>query len=208
MRVETTTRTLYKFHELTEEAKAKAIEQWREDIYDMPFFWTDEALEAIKKGLDAFQCDLRDYSINWESPSQSDFTIRYPENAEELTGNRLRTWLINNADSGTLTEPKHYGKYISGEKGQRGRYQRYSRILKNDSYLPFTGVCYDESFLDPVRKFIKCPDNSSLSDIMEAACYAVNKDIESEIEYQNTDAAIIETLEANDYEFTEKGKLA
>jgi len=43
---------------------------------------------------------------------------------------------------------------------------------------------------------------------MESACIAVNRDIESEIEYQNTDAAIIETLEANDYEFYLNGKIA
>ena len=206
MRTETT--TIYKFDELPSEAKATAIEKFRESNYDLPYFWTGEALEAIKKGLDAFQCDLKNYSIDWSNPNGSDFTIRYPENAEELTGNRLRTWLINNADSGTLTEPKHYGKYISGEKGQRGRYQRCSRILKTESSCPFTGVCYDESFLDPIRKFIQRPDNSTLSDLMEAACIAVNRDIESEIEYQNTDEAIIETIQANDYEFYLNGKIA
>jgi hypothetical protein len=199
---------IYKFHELPAESQAKAVERWRDANYEEQFYGSDEALESIKKGLDAFSCDLRNYSIDWSNPNGSDFTIRYPENAEELTGNRLRTWLINNADSGTLTKPKHYGKYISGAKGQKGRYQRYSRILKTESSCPFTGVCYDESFLDPIRKFIQKPDNSTLSDLMEDACIAVNRDIESEIEYQNTDAAIIETLEANDYEFYLNGKIA
>ena len=199
---------IYKFHELPAESQAKAIERWRDGNNKEPFFWSGEALESIKKGLDAFNCTLMDYSIDWSNANGSYFTIRYPENAEELTGNRLRTWLINNADRGTITEAKHYGKYISGAKGQKGRYQRYSRILKTESSCPFTGVCYDDSFLDPIRKFLQNPDNSTLSDLMESACIAVNRDIDSEIEYQNTDAAIIETLEANDYEFYLNGKIA
>lgn len=199
---------IYKFHELPAESQAKAIERWRDRNNQEEFFWSGEALESIKKGLDAFSCDLRNYSIDWSNPNGSYFAIRGPENAEELTGNRLRTWLINNADTGTLTTAKHYGKYFFPEGSKKGRYPRYSKISRTEPCCPFTGVCYDESFLDPIRKFIQKPDSSSLADLMEYACIAVNRDIESEIEYQNTDAAIIETLEANDYEFYLNGKIA
>lgn len=189
---------IYKFDELPPEAQAKVIEKWTEQNYEEQFFWANEALEAIKKGLDAFSCDLRDYSIDWSNPNGSYFKIRYPENAEELRGNRLRTWLINNADTGTFTGPKKYRKIAK---------KRESRIIKVESSCPFTGVCYDESFLDPIRKFIAHPDGRDLTDLMQGACRAVNKDTESEIDYQNTDAAIIETIQANDYEFDENGEM-
>lgn len=206
---------IYKFHELPAESQAKAIERFREGNYQEGFLWSDEALEAIKKGLDAFSCDLRNYSIDWSNPNGSYFAIRGPENAEELTGNRLRTWLINNADTGTLRTAKPYGKYEKREskryhegKETFWRYDRYSKIQKIDSSCPFTGACYDESFLDPIRKFIQKPDSSSLADLMKSACIAVNRDIESEIDYQNSDEGIIETIRANDYEFYINGKIA
>lgn len=198
---------IYKFDELTEEAK-EAARQWvRDTNNENGYFWADEALESIKKGLQAFNCSLDNYSIQWDNTNQSSLKIGTPENAEELTGLRLRTWLINNADTGTLTTAKPYGKYEKRASG-KWRYDRYSKILKEESSCPFTGVCYDESFLDPIRKFIQAPDSSTLAELMDSAAFAVLKDVESEIEYQDTDTAIDETIQDKGYEFTENGKRA
>lgn len=208
MRTETIIRHIYTFDELSEKAKETARQWIRDTNNEADYFWADEALESIKKGLAAFSCDLKNYSIDWMNANRSDFTIRYHENSEELTGLRLRTWLLNNSLNDTFAERKHYGNYFFPEGSKKGRYQRYSRILRVESSCPFTGVCYDDTFLDPIRKFIQAPDNSDLSDLMQSACIAVNRDIESEIDCQNTDEAIDETIRANGYEFHENGKPA
>lgn len=195
------TKTVYTFDELSPEAQQQAIDKERSNVYEREFFWRDEAFAAINEGLQAFQCKLKsNYSIDWGNKHQSDLTISTPENAEELTGIRLRTWLLNNCDSGTLTAPKTYGKYEERANGE-WRYDRYSKILKVDSCCPFTGVCYDESFLDPIRAFIKKPDNSTLQELMEQAAYNVIKDTESEIDYIQSDEGIREYLSGQDYEY-------
>lgn len=207
---------IYTFEELTPEDQARAIEDRRQANQEEPFFWSGEALEAIKLGLDAFGCSLGGYSIQWDNANLSDVPFSTPENAAELTGLRLRTWLINNADPGTLTTAKPYGKYEKREnkryhegKFDHWSYDRYSRILKVQSSCPFTGVCYDESFLYPIRDFIKKPTpGTTLADLMEDAINAVLRDVESDIEYRDTDEAIREELIANDYEFTENGEMA
>ena len=70
-------------------------------------------------------------------------------------------------------------------------------------------MCYDESFLEPIRQFIAHPTaTATLEDIMENAVDKVLRTVQSEIEYKDTDAAIDETIQANDYEFDENGKPA
>lgn len=203
--MKTETITYYTFDELSPEAQERAIQDRREANWQEPFFWSDEALESIKKGFNAFGCSIGRYSIQWDNSRQSNVPFSMPENAEELTGLRLRTWIINNAYS-ALRERKPQGKYYFPEGSKKGRYPRRSRIIYTDTSCPFTGVCYDESFLDPIRKFIAQPDpRTTFEELMEDAINAVLKDVQSEIEYRYTDQGIREELGVNAYEYTENG---
>lgn len=206
MRTETV--TYYTFDELSPQAQGRAIQDRREANWQEPFFWADEAMESIKEGLNAFGSSIGRYSIQWDNANLSSVPFSMPENVEELTGLRLRTWIINNAYS-ALRERKPQGKYYFPEGSKKGRYPRRSRIIYTDTSCPFTGVCYDESFLDPIRKFMAKPDpGTTFEELMEDAISAVLKDVESEIEYRDTDEAIREELEANGYEYTKNGKIA
>ena len=197
---------IYTFDELSEEAKEKAIEYFQA-TEDFDFVGQD-AMATIRKGLEAFGNGLSNWSIDYTSSARSSFSIESVDSQiEELTGQRLRTWLLNNHYE-NFFEPKPYGKYEKRANG-KWRNDRYSKILKTATCCPFTGVCYDESFMDVFREFVKNPCNyTTFEDLLKSAVETVLSDLEKECEYLISEEAIIERIEGGDYEFTENGELA
>ena len=62
--------------------------------------------------------------------------------------------------------------------------------------------------IDPIRDFIKSPDKeTTFEELIKDCFHSFAKSVASDIEYQNSDEAIIETIEANDYDWTEDGKI-
>ena len=91
----TKTIEIYQFGELNEQAKENAREWWRNGHHD--FAWSDEWMDSAKKGLEAFGAELKNWSIDCLNINASSWTVKnHDSNADELTGVRLRTWLINN----------------------------------------------------------------------------------------------------------------
>jgi len=72
---------------------------------------------------------------------------------------------------------------------------------------PLTGVCFDESFLDAVRNFIARPSDISFTELMEDCVYNTIKAGCNDYEYQQSEEAIIETIEANEYDFKDDGTI-
>lgn len=184
---------VYTFDELDERAKEKARE-WMRDGYD--YSWTGEVRDTLKAFESAFPVTAKDWQYG---PGDYQVTARYTgdDNAEELTGLRLRTYLINN-----------YGRILTTAKTIRKGWQgksRKSKCQKEDNACPFTGVCFDESALAPIRKFIKKPDNSTFSELLAECLDSLFADASNDWEYQLSDEAIDETILANGYEFDEDG---
>lgn len=189
MKTITTQTEVYKFAELSEDAQQTAIDEMRNyDDYDFKDLW-DSSKEAEK---------LYDELHNIEG---------------EISGARLYTWLINNFDR-FWVDPIVYSKHKDGSFKKSDYVYKYdcvkfrrSRIqtVNNLENCPLTGVGYDYSFLQPIVDFLKNPDKHTTNlDLVLPDGESIAQD---EIDYQNTDAAIIETIEANDYDFTENGKL-
>lgn len=177
----------YQFSELSDEAKRKALDEF-EPCTDYIY---DDAHETVK----AF-CKL--FGVKEGSHSWLEVNTNYiDDNVLELTGERLRKYLINNFYT-DIFSPKVYR--LNGK-------QRKSKIfVTNDS--PLTGVCYDYSILDPIIKFIEKPcKHTNFKDLMNKCFNELEKDINNEVEYRYSNEAKIEDIEANEYEFTEKGKM-
>jgi hypothetical protein len=194
---------LFQFDELSDESKQRAIQEWREEGID--HWWTDEYIETIKKGLKAFDAVFADYEIDFAETYRSSWRIDALEPKEEITGQRLRTWIINNY-WGVLYSKKHYGEYTKDATGT-WKYPRYSRIIQTESDCPFTGFCGDNDFLEPMRKFIKRPNDGQtfkdlLNECVESVLFAGNKDFE----YQYSDEGIAETIRGNEYDFRANGE--
>lgn len=199
---------IYQFSELSDEAKQKAIEWMRDSNMEFGHWFIDEAFKTIEKGVEAFDFRLSKYSIDWENANMSSTTITTGLDdaiAEEISGVRLYKYLVNNF-SGIFWERKHWGEYTKNENTGKWRYKYYSKIQNIEHSCPFTGVCYDDDFLEPFREFLKKPNGLTLKELVEEGIEKVLRSVESEIEYRNTDEALIEDIEANEYEFTEKGK--
>jgi len=175
--------SVYQFSELSESAKEKAISDFR--VFD-EYSWSQEVLQSVEDGLEHFGASLSDYSIDWNNINCSSWKISFPEQGE-LSGVRLWKYLQNNH----LT---YWNKYQ----------KKTDELLSGN--CPFTGVCFDEDFLDNIRKFIKRPDSSTFEDLLEESVWNCFNAGCKDYEYQQSDEAITEMIEANDYEFTEDGE--
>lgn len=191
---------IYKFSELSKAAKQKAIEWWKDtETFDYIY---EEAFESLKAFSDIFAIKIQDYDFN--EPYRSRYTFEADDNILELSGVRLRTYLLNNYYN-TLFERKHYGEYKKRENGKY-KYDRYSKCQYQPTCCPFTGVCYDEDLLDPIRNFISRPSTKEdFKDLLEDCLSSLNKSLENEIEARCEDENVIETIEANEYEFKADG---
>lgn len=168
---------VYKFNELSESAKRKALDDF-EPFTD--YIW-QEAITSIESFADLFDVKLGS---------------RYDDNILNLSGARLMAYLWNNYGA-DLYKPK----YLKRVKGKA----RYSRV-QVDCNCPLTGVCYDMDLLEPIIEAMHKPSEYTFEQILGFCADNIQRSIEGEIEYRHGDKAKTEDIEANEYEFTEDGE--
>ena len=175
----------YEFNELSDEAKEKAIESF---TYDMEYFGSDQALESIKQGLRHFDASLDYYSIDWLNANASHFKISINEEIGLLSFVRL--W-----------------KYIN--QNYRNYYCKYDKKIKPllPGSCPFTGVYFDEEFLDEIREFMKKPDHRTFKGLLFNAVQNVLQAAEREFEHQQSEEYLLGHFNAIEYEFDEYGNM-
>jgi hypothetical protein len=203
MRTETV--NVYTFSELPEQAQERAIERWR--AASSEYDWNDEWRDCLKIFCDNLGIKLKDWSISpWGNsyinaelitPCQWDYLDVDP--AEDMRGLRLRTWLINN--------------WLPCFK--RGKYYHHNGKSRHSnlqfSYDDLTGFCGDYGLIQPILKFIDegwMDDRISLNDLLSDCLHTFMYDWIHDMEYQNSDEYIRETIEANEYEFYADGSMA
>ena len=176
----------YKFDELSDDAKETAIENF---TYDMEYFGSDDVLNSIQQALKHFDSSLEDYSIDWLNANSSHFKISMNEDIAELS--HIRLW-----------------KYIHN-CGMLSYYCKYSKGLKNtlDGNCPFTGVCFDEDFLDEIREFMKKPDRRTFKDLLYNAVENVLQAAQKDYEEQFEENYLSDHFDANRFEFDENGNM-
>ena len=164
---------IYKFNELSDEAKETAIENWRED--GIGYGWWDCTYEdAEQAGL-----KLTEFDIDRGGYCKGDF-VKYAEN----TANKIL------AEHGEECETYQTATDFINES---------AKLL--EKYLPELdegGYDENESERDEAQQEL---DAEFLRSILED--YRIM--LQNEYEYLNSDEAISETIECNEYEFTEDG---
>jgi len=160
---------LYKFNELSEDAKDKAIENLSDINTDFDWYQSvyDDAKENSLLEITEFDIDYR----------------------HSIKGN-----FINSAEDSANAIIRNHGEMC-------------------DTFKTATKYLQDLSTLQGIHS-IADMDNEELdtSEIDEEFLHSLLEDylviLRKEYEYQNSREAIIENIEANDYEFTEDGKLS
>ena len=170
------TLNLYKFEELSDEVRAKIVEQKRIDLGYSIMDCSNSEYQAtlakfeniigIKVNYEVDYCGQQ-FSFSWnEMPYEGyvDFT------ADEVKGKLLLRFL--NKIYYQVRGRKYYGKLIphevdSDHPAGLEHVKRYSRIMWEEDNCPLTGMCYDCYILHPIMEWHKKPDwKISLEDLI------------------------------------------
>jgi len=199
--MKTATINIYKFSELPEETQEKIILSWRDND---DYFWSSENKDTLDAFEEIFPVKIKKWEYDYHNFIDFDFTET--KEIENLTEQRLATYLWNN-----YKKKLFKGKYYSNtgyydDKKQYHYKKRYSKIILEHSCV-LTGYCIDDDILEPIYKFLDKPTNINFYDLMndclQSWVYACNKDYE----YWLSEESIKEDILNNDYDFTEDGKI-
>lgn len=201
---------LYNFSELSEGAKEKAIQNHREKYIDYSFYY-DEIIESVKAVVELFGLKTGNEYSDIRTGHIEDTILN-------LSGIRLYKYLINNYGSKLFT-PKYIKTldrkvswkpfkctYFKNREGKE--FTQIHSKLKTDNSCTLTGVCYDMDILEPVYNFLQSPDkNTTFEELIGDIESAISKTFRDTEDWINSDEFITDEIEANNYEFTEEGKL-
>jgi len=198
---------LYKFNELSEEAKEEAIENYRNT--DHYYYNGDDNRASLAAFENIFPIKIGGWSYGGASDDDISFTMQCDDNIAELSGQRLATYIWNN-----YRNQIYKGKYYSSKMIPTGRdtppminYRyRYSRCTLEEGYN-LTGYCADIYLLNPIFEFMRQPVNSmTFEDLMRECLNEWISQCTKDAEFTYTEEYIKDFFEANDYEFDENGK--
>lgn len=205
--MKTKTINIYKFDELSDEAKDKALEKLRDINVDFDEWWYDDGmLELSDKEMKSRHIKLSD---KWyEKSPHANISGEYP----------AYTGLFHKSVSAFDFDRNSYIQFSKIEVNDDDIFRKFLRIPKrlwNNVYYHFDnyGRYSNTEFT------IEANDNGTFTDkqleIINRAIKIMNDKISEALtmirqnyEYQTSDEAIIETIKANDYEFDEQGNLS
>lgn len=205
---------VYQFSELSEQAKQKAIENYRNsERYNQHYF--DEVIESVKAVCELFNLKT---GRQWSDIR----TGHIDDNILELKGIRLYKYIVNNYWN-SLYKRKFLGsigdnKVIKHRMSKTNFYDMskgasvnssnfiYSNVQFNNC-CTLTGVCYDNDILQPVYDFLKRPAlSTTFEDLIQKIESAISNTFDNTEEWLNSYEFIRDEIEANEYEFTEDGR--
>jgi hypothetical protein len=185
---------VYSFDELNKEAQQKAIEKYRETNEIFLEWFQDDIFEILKDNHNIEMNDLQ-YSLNYCQGDGLSFTGIFNVNHfvnlcfKDLSQKRkdLFSYFIYKIES--KENRGHYCYAAASQINIEVNYNSfyYKKHTNINNMLETFEVFIQDYYLDLCKKF-------------EAQGYA-------EIEFQNSDGCIIESLYANEYEFTENGTM-
>jgi len=197
--MKTITVNLYEFNELNKEAKKKAIEDWRkysQETGDYLFCFNDQCTEkAEEKGF--FETKFQ-WSLSWSQGDGLSFSAKKYNNLESLfleilgKGKEKTSKLL--AENCTIIIKGNNGHYCFASKSDIDLYiENYNSSIN----------CVNINNIDKVIEKVL----HKLEDIYINLCKELEKYGYDDIKYQDSDEAIIETIQCNEYDFTENGEI-
>jgi len=199
-RIETTTRTLFAFEELSDDAKQKALEALSDINVDYPD-WHEFTLEDWKETLHTVGVDDANinYSGFWSQGDGASFTGRV----------RLADWLKSQHLAGKYRTLYNRARAHDIAAGIRRVSSHYSHEQTCTAWIEIGGYWSTDKAADCERLERQANEcEELLEEWRRMQCHAIYKDLENNYEYLTGEDAIRETILANEYEFLEDGTLA
>lgn len=207
----TLTIDLFSFSELNDAAKKIALQSVRNNILKHHDFDYSEYKASLKAFAADIGMEIKDWSYGLDGCRVDLDFDDLP--AEYVSGARLYTWIMNNVKGlqpgpRVYTVPRDVVRY--GFKQTDHVVKRMSGVYRAADCCNYTGVCHDETLLQPFREFLKKPtDETQLGDLVRDAIDAYCVAMAEDLEYQESDEYTAEYIECNgdDLEFTAYGKI-
>ncbi len=166
---------VYKFSELSDKAKEKALQ---DNFNTDEYFWGKDAIKSLRKFVGYFNGELSDWNIDFLEPYRNSWRLDLPDDMEE---DDIKDLLFSLGSFNPDT-------------------------LKGKGDCKLTGYCADEDLIDGFR-IAWFNGERDLRELIEAGISTWEIAVKKDCEYQFSEECFAETAEANDYEFTEDGKL-
>lgn len=222
---------IYRFDELSDEAKQHALEKWNEnDTYN----WDAEARGAIEAFEELFNVEVKKWNFNTYDHSFYLHTGAIDDDVLALKGNRARAWFWNKAGHLLLEPTVDYWTHLDGKLYKAvdtdGRKYRSKVFFTRcyDGTCPFTGTFVDNPLLDPIAYFcfgtkwdgklkkrvqeydcrkIALDNRNTVESILHDCCESFFQALEEDWADQRSMEHFAETCEANKYRFTKDGEM-
>jgi hypothetical protein len=187
---------VYSYNELSKESKERALQDWNDENREI--VWAEEIYKSFQE---IFQqtvgLKLGNYSIGAYQHSWATVVFEHNE-VKDFKGHRAITWIENN-----LLDHLRISYYGDRRKevSKYGQWYRPGMIEP----CPFTGYCFDDTLLNALQQSVK--DGDTLEETFKGLANVVQKELEGEHEYQQSEEYFKDHAEANDYQFLENGML-
>ena len=212
MRTETTTRTLYKFSELSPEAQRRALEkqaQYEAEDFDPEFVYDDAATIADLIGLDL---DTR-YIPLMNGSTRPEPTIYYSGFSSQGDGAcfegryKYKRGALK-AVKEYAPEDKELHRMVEAlQEIQRKNFYRLTARTKHSGHYYHSG-CMSVDVERQDEKEMTDDAEETVKECLRDFADWIYKQLENEYDYRTGEESCREAIEANDYEFTEKGDMA
>lgn len=176
---------VYNYEELSDAAKARARDAYREAGWAEP----DHVSDSLRDSWN----ELRKYIMPWADSSND---------VSNLSGPRAMAWVEHNVLA-PLRIPIGSYKYNKRRRqlANYGRHYRQGLVMP----CPFTGICYDEIFIEKMVQWVH--EGHDLNSVYHWLEDEIAMIYEREREYYYSDEAVADVIITNGYEFTEDGEL-
>lgn len=195
---------VYKFKELSEQAKEKAIESYR-DI-NVQHEWYDGTFEIFKETMNdlGFDVDKMYFSGFWSQGDGAMFEGSLNDNIKYRLDDVLEKHMRSSKKNWNRVEKLIKDGFINlnGSFSHAGRYyheKSYDDSLSCEYQCDYSlNLSNIEDILDDMLECIR--------EMYEDHCRQLYSDLEKEHEYYTSDNEVAETIICNDYEFTKEGE--
>ena len=193
---------IFKYNELSEKAKEKARE-WYRKLNSQDNFWSESVIDDAKEAAKhlGFHIDKVYFSGFWSQGSGACFEGIF--RSSELEAGGIRAYAPQDTELQRIADEI---EKIINQFYLVALKVRHSGHYSHENCTDFT-VSITDNEDNEVDSKEAADAEKNLIELSKSLMKWIYRNLEKEYEYQNTDEQIVENIEANDYNFTESGKV-